>query len=98
MLALTPLAGARADAAPRQAAPAAATTGQRALLDKYCVGCHNGRTMSGKLRLDTADVNAVGEHGEIWERVVRKLRGGMMPPAGNPRPDAAAYDGFTSWL
>jgi mono/diheme cytochrome c family protein len=71
---------------------------QRAVLDQYCVRCHNARLTSGKLRLDTADVTAVGEHGEVWEKVVRKLRGGVMPPPGNPRPEPAAYEALTSWV
>ena len=92
------LAGADAGAAAQQSPSETAATAQRALLDEYCVRCHNGRTTSGNLRLDIADVSAVGDHGEIWERVVRKLRGGMMPPPGNPRPDKVTYDGFASWL
>lgn len=79
-----------------QQSGAAAT--QRALLDKYCVGCHNERTRSGNLRLDNADISSVGDHGEIWEKVVRKLRGGVMPPTGMPRPDKASYDGLAGWL
>ena len=71
---------------------------QRALVDRYCVGCHNDRTLAGKLSLDGADLTAVGEHGEMWEKVVKKLRGGLMPPPGRPRPEKAVYEGFTSWL
>ena len=71
---------------------------QRALVDRYCVGCHNDRTTSGNLRLDNADLSAVGEHGELWEKVVQKLRGGLMPPPGRPRPEPAVYQGFASWL
>ena len=92
------LAGADAGAAAQQSPPGTAPTAQRALLDEYCVRCHNGRITSGNLRLDIADVSAVGDHGEIWERVVRKLGAGMMPPPGNPRPDKVTYDGFASWL
>ena len=77
-------------------AAAQEVTPQRALLDQYCVRCHNERRMSGELRLDDIDVSAVGSHGELWERVVTKLRAGMMPPAGMPRPDRATYDGFVT--
>jgi hypothetical protein len=80
-----------------QAAPAAGSP-QRALLDKYCVRCHNERLQSGKFRLDVADVGTVGDHPETWERVVRKLRGGVMPPPGQPRPDKTSYVAFVSWL
>ena len=88
--------------APRRAAAVAATqvnpAEPRALIDRYCVGCHNGRVQNGKMRLDNADITTVGAHGEIWERVVRKVRGGVMPPPGAPRPEPAAYDRFATFL
>ncbi|MXW34779.1 MAG: DUF1587 domain-containing protein, partial [Chloroflexi bacterium] len=71
---------------------------QRALLDRYCVTCHNERLRTGGLALDALDVSRVGATPEIWERVVLKLRGGMMPPAGRPRPERQTYDGFRTWL
>ena len=71
---------------------------QLALIDRYCVGCHNERTLAGDLALDNADLAAVGEHGAVWEKVVRKLRGGLMPPAGRPRPDPSTQAAFVSWL
>ncbi|MCY4027092.1 MAG: DUF1592 domain-containing protein [Acidobacteria bacterium] len=84
----------------QQTAPPAplAATPQRALLDRYCVTCHNERRRTGGLALDALDVTRVGAAPELWERVVLKLRGGMMPPAGRPRPAPAEYDGFRSWL
>ena len=71
---------------------------QRALLDRYCVTCHNQRLQTGGLALDAADVLRVGEAPDVWERVVLKLRGGMMPPAGRPRPAGAALDELRGWL
>jgi mono/diheme cytochrome c family protein len=71
---------------------------QRALLDQYCVTCHNERLRVADLTLDTVDVSRVADHPEVWEKVVRKMRAGAMPPAPRPRPDQAAYDGFRSWL
>ena len=71
---------------------------QRALLDRYCVTCHNENLKTAGLTLDTLDVSNVGEAPEVWEKVVFKLRGGMMPPVGRPRPDQQAYDDFASWL
>ena len=71
---------------------------QRALLDRYCVTCHNQRLQTGGLALDAADVSRVGEAPDVWERVVLKLRGGMMPPAGRPRPAGAALDELRGWL
>src|SRR5262249_20724898 len=86
--------------------PSAAAQGspQRALLDRYCVGCHNqraraaGQDSARKLTLDDLDPARVGDHPEKWELVVRKLRAGMMPPANARRPDKATYEGFISWL
>ena len=71
---------------------------RRALLDQYCVTCHNERLRTADLALDTLDVDRVGRAPEVWERVVRKLRAGVMPPLPRPRPDAATYDVFTGWL
>ncbi len=89
---------ASAEASARTAAPAPAPAPQRALLDRYCVTCHNQRLQTGGLALDTADVSRVGEAPEVWERVVLKLRGGMMPPAGRPRPARPALDELRGWL
>lgn len=62
-------------------------TAFQAVLRRYCVGCHNQRTLTAGLALDTADLANVGAHADLWEGVVRKLRAGLMPPAGRPRPD-----------
>src|SRR5882672_5946225 len=81
-------------------ASAAQVSSQRALLDRFCVGCHSQRAKAAgqeparKLTLDDLDVARVGDHADAWERVVRKLRAGMMPPAGSRRPDRAASDGL----
>ncbi len=87
-----------AGAAAGQPASGGAASAERALLDRYCVTCHNERLRVADLTLDTADVADVGAHPEIWEKVVRRLRAGAMPPAPRPRPDPAAYEGFTAWL
>lgn len=80
--------------------PASGTAGsdQRALLDQYCVPCHNQRQQIAGLALDTVDVANVAAHPAVWEKVVRKLRAGAMPPAPRPRPDSATYERLTSWL
>ena len=70
----------------------------RAVLDRYCVSCHNQRVKTAGLQLDTLDLADVPTAAETWEKVIRKLRAGMMPPAGLPRPDSATYDNLTSWL
>src|SRR5213596_3589321 len=60
----------------------------RAVLDRYCVTCHNERAKTGGLALDSIDVNNIPAHADVWEKVIRKIRSGMMPPQGMPRPDA----------
>ena len=70
----------------------------RALLEAYCVTCHNATLRSGDLDLDALDLDRVGDDAETWERVVRKLRTGMMPPGGARRPDRAALDAFAAGL
>src|SRR5215468_990124 len=77
--------------------PAAAT--QRGLLDQYCVTCHNDRTRRANLSLEKLDLAThVGANPQLWEKVVRKLRAGVMPPPGMRRPDVTAYTGLTEWL
>src|ERR1700674_5833773 len=66
----------------------------RATIDQYCVSCHNQKAKIGGLQLDKLDLSHVGENAETWEKVVRKLRAGMMPPAGVKRPDSTTYEGL----
>jgi uncharacterized protein DUF1592/uncharacterized protein DUF1588/uncharacterized protein DUF1585/uncharacterized protein DUF1595/uncharacterized protein DUF1587/cbb3-type cytochrome c oxidase subunit III len=82
------------------AAPAAksAQSAERAVLNRYCVSCHNEKTKQGNLVLSTLNVENVGLDAERWELVVRKLRARSMPPAGRPRPDEAAYEGLIAHL
>jgi len=70
----------------------------RAIVDRYCVGCHNAKLMTANLALDKLDLGHLGEHAEIGEKVVRKLRAGMMPPTGMPRPDRATLEAFVASL
>src|SRR5579871_5518506 len=70
----------------------------RATLDKYCVTCHNQKLKTAGLTLDTLDLASIGTKPDTWEKVVRKLRAGSMPPAGSRRPDKATYDSLASWL
>ena len=83
-------------AAPSAAAPAASSA--RALLDQYCVRCHNDRLQTAGVALDAADVERVAHDAALWERAVRKLRARAMPPAGSPRPAEAAYDDLVGYL
>jgi len=89
--------GAQAAAPVPPAAPPAASA-QRALITRYCIGCHNERTKSGNLALDAIDVEDVAAQPQVWEKVIRKVGAGLMPPAGRPRPDEAAQDQFVAWL
>ena len=89
------------NAVPRPTAGAGAATGApapRAVLQRYCFACHNQRARVGGLALDTLDLSRVGEHADVWEAVIRKLRTGAMPPAGRPRPDQAAVRAMATWL
>jgi hypothetical protein len=86
--------------APATAQIAGATPGasHRALIDQYCMTCHSDRVKSGGLALSQLDMDAVGQHAEIAEKVIRKLRGGLMPPAGVRRPDRQSVTELVSWL
>ena len=79
------------------AAPASAAS-VRETLDRFCVRCHNERTLTAGLALDTHDLAHVGADAETWERVIVKLRSRTMPPAGSPRPAEATYRNVASWL
>jgi mono/diheme cytochrome c family protein len=76
--------------------PALAT--QQALLNQYCVTCHNQRAKTAGVMFDTMDLSDISKNADIWEKAVRKLRGGMMPPPGARQPDRVAVDSFVSWL
>lgn len=85
------LAAAQPAAGQTAAAAASPTAGPavRAMLDAYCVVCHNERLQTAGLELESLDTANPGPHAEVWEKVVAKLRAGSMPPPGRPRPDAA---------
>ncbi len=68
------------------------------LLNRYCITCHNQRAKTAGLALDALSLSNVAADAPTWEKVVVKLRAGFMPPVGRPRPDAAAYEAFASWL
>ena len=93
-------------AMPRASAPQASASdasstiaaADRGVVDKYCVSCHNQRLKTSGLALDTAELSDVAAHPEVWEKVIRKVGAGMMPPAGVPRPDDAAKRALISRL
>jgi hypothetical protein len=76
----------------------ASTEKPRALLDKYCVTCHNDRARTANLSLQGLDLRRVADSAELWEKVVRKLRAGVMPPPDLPRPSLEEYEGLRAWL
>ena len=87
-------------AAPQKPAvtPVASATAEHALFDQYCFDCHSGNGAEAGMHLDKLDTANVEKDAEKWEKVVRKLRAGMMPPSGMPRPDRAGYEGMIEWL
>jgi mono/diheme cytochrome c family protein len=85
-------------AAAQPAVPALTADDARGTLQKYCATCHNDRAKAGGLSLAAVDPAQVAGHAEVWEKVVRKLKTGAMPPAGMPRPAAATADALTAWL
>jgi cytochrome c551/c552 len=65
-----------------------------ALVQKYCLTCHSARVKTGGLSLEDMNPVDAAAHADVWEKVVMKLRGGMMPPQGMPRPDEATLEAF----
>src|SRR5262245_37408183 len=84
--------------APSSATPPSVESPRGAFLTTYCVTCHNERLRTGGLVLEHLDAGHVGQSAETWEKVLRKLRSGAMPPAGVRRPDDAAYRSFITSL
>lgn len=74
------------------------TSPDQALLNQYCIGCHNEKTKTAGLMLDKLDLTHPGQDPETWEKVVRKVRAGMMPPSGMPRPARTALDSWAANL
>ncbi len=81
--------------AAKQTSPA---DSHRQLINTYCIGCHSARAKVGGLVLEGLSLDKVAENAPIWEKVIRKLNGGQMPPQGMPRPQAAASQGLAQYL
>jgi mono/diheme cytochrome c family protein len=91
------IAGVQSQDVPADAPNRARPTGtEKAVIDRYCATCHNQRTRAGNLALDALDVTAAHRDADTWEKVIRKVRTGMMPPSGSPRPDRATLDTFAA--
>ncbi len=69
-----------------------------AVINTYCVTCHSDKARTGGLSLEKADLGDVPKGAETWEKVIRKVRAGMMPPPGARRPDPAQLDAFAGFL
>jgi mono/diheme cytochrome c family protein len=90
----------QAPPASRATAPPAAqgTAPHAALIKQYCITCHNERAKTGGLALDALSMTDVPAGAEVWEKVIHKVRAGMMPPVGVPRPAQAALDALVAHL
>jgi mono/diheme cytochrome c family protein len=71
---------------------------QLATIKQYCVTCHNDRTKTGGVSFEGLTAESVGQHGDVFEKAVRKLRGRVMPPPGSRQPEGAAVDALVAWL
>src|SRR5437870_8548127 len=78
--------------------PSPSASPERAVLNRFCVTCHNARLHTAGLQLDTADVDHPGGNAAVWEKVLHKLRTREMPPPGVPHPDNVTYDSLANYL
>jgi len=69
-----------------------------ALLERYCIGCHNSTDWAGEVAFDLLLLDELSHDASVWEEAIRKIRAGLMPPQGEPRPPRDALDGMVSWL
>jgi len=83
---------------PAAAKPAAVANPNQALIDRYCVTCHNQRLKTAKVEFDALELAHPEKNSVVWERAIRKLRAGMMPPPGAPRPAAADAQALAAYL
>ncbi len=95
ILAVAALPGAKAQALKASSVGAAS---QRALIDRYCLACHSDKLKTAGVALESLDLTDIGGGAATWERVLRKVRRGEMPPPGMPHPDAPVRASFATWL
>src|SRR5262245_12349411 len=88
----------QAQTAVAPAAQSPAISSQRQFLNRYCATCHNDRLKTGGLSLEHVDVSMPGAQPETWEKVVRKLRTGVMPPSNMLQPPTADRLALVTWL
>ena len=92
------VAASAAGAAAQAPADAVGAADVRAMLDRYCVACHNDRLRTAELSLAGVDAEHPEADPDLWERVVAKLRAASMPPPRRPRPDPATYTAVAAHL
>src|SRR5262245_11315582 len=85
-------------AQPPPSAQAAAASTPRRLVDRYCVTCHNERLKTADLRLDRIDIDNPAADADTWEKVVRKVHTGTMPPPSMPQPSQDERRALLAWL
>ena len=85
-----------APSAPAASLPDASSSS--ATIKQYCVACHNDRAKTGGVSFEGLTAESIGQHADVFEKAVRKLRGRVMPPPGARQPDAAAVDSLVAWL
>ena len=95
---LSPLSANQPASPSPQVSPAEQSSPLRPVLNRYCVGCHNDRLLTADLSLESMDAVHVAEGAEVWEKVIRKLRSGAMPPPRRPRPEPAVVEDVLAWL
>ena len=93
-----PIAVGQTSAGVRTATAASVPDQYHAMLTTYCFTCHNTRAKIGGLALDTLDLQAAADDARTWEKALRKLRGHLMPPPGNPQPPPKDVDSFVAWM
>jgi mono/diheme cytochrome c family protein len=86
------------DRAVAQAPAAGGPDQHRAMLNAYCFDCHNTTVKAGGLALDRLDLQSAADDAQIWEKALRKLRGHLMPPPGNPQPPQTDIDALSAWM
>ena len=96
---IRPSTPARAASATRTTSPAMPVDSQNRLVHEYCSGCHDNEAKTGGLSLEDFDASRIDQNAELAEKMIRKLRAGMMPPPAAPsRPDAATVKAFAASL
>src|SRR5204863_9013229 len=81
-----------------QTTNASAQDPHRAMLSTYCFTCHSDRAKMGGLSLESLNLQSPAENAQTWEKALRKLRGRLMPPPGNPQPPQKDIDSFVAWM